>query len=163
MCACPGGCITPPSQPAPPTSHCIQTDACSCKIDDTGKLFSLHKLDNPYAPLQTIGTDEFPYYYNPCSGIQLVTDKGECRGVSACKEDLFYKYSTFISLGSVRSTINYYNARNIIIHYDGGTGGRNYDVQVICDVPSFMMTELSTNSPPTLYYKFNLTTSLACI
>ena len=126
----------------------------------------LHKLDNPYAPLHTIGTDEFPYYYNPCSGIQLVTDKGECRGVSACKEDLFYKYSTFTSLGGVRSTINYYNARNITIHYDGGTGGRNYDVQVICDVnadvPSFTMTEPS-NSPPTLYYKFNLTTSLACI
>lgn len=166
VCACPDGCVTPPTPPAPPTSHCIQIDMCSCKMDDTGKVFSLHTLDNPYAPLQTIGIDEFSYYYNPCSGIQLVTDKGECRGVSACKEDLFYKYSTFTSLGGVSSTINYYNDGNITIHYIGGTGGRNYDVQVICDVnadvPTFVMTEPS-NSPSTLYYKFNLTTNLGCI
>ena len=165
VCACPGGCITPSDPPAPPTSHCSQIDSCSCKVDNTGKLFSLHKLDNPYAPLKTIGIDEFPYYYNPCSGIQLVTEKGKCQGVSACK-DLFYKYSTITSLGGTSSTINYYNADNITIHYSGGDGGRNYDVQVICDVnadvPKFVMTEPS-NSPPILYYKFNLTTSLACM
>lgn len=164
VCACPDGCVTPPAPPAPPTSHCTQIDSCSCKMDDTGKLFSLHKLDNPYAPLKTIGTDDFLYYYNPCSGLQVVTEKGECRGVSACKEDLFYKYSTFTSLGGVSPTIYYYNAGNITIHYDGGFGGRNYDVQLICDVnadvPIFVMTE---PSPPTIYYKFNLTTSLACI
>ena len=166
VCACPSGCVTPPAPPAPPTSHCNQIDSCSCKMDNTGKLFSLHALDNPYAPLKTIGIDKFLYYYNPCSGIQLVTEKGQCQGVSACKEDLFYKYSTFTSLGGISSTINYYSAGNITIHYSGGDGGRNYDVQVICDVnadvPNFVMTEPS-NSPPTLYYKFNLTTSLACM
>lgn len=58
---------------------------------------------------------------------------------------------------------NYYDARNITIHYDGGTGGHDYDVLVVynvsADVPHFVMTEPS----PTLYYKFNLITSLACI
>ena len=156
VCACPGECGTPALTPF---QQCNQIDSCSCKVRETGQVISLHELDNPSAPLKTIGTDGYTYYYNPCSGVQLHTEGGDCVGVSACKEDLYYDYASFTTLGGVSSTFISYD--NITIRYNGGSGVDYCDVLVICDVnaivPQFMMDKHSNS-----YYRFNLTTSVVC-
>jgi len=69
-------CGTPASIPFQP---CSQIGSCSYKQCSTG---TLHKLDNPIAPLKTVGSDgRCTYYYNPCSGIQLHTEGGDCHYV----------------------------------------------------------------------------------
>ncbi|XP_065890823.1 uncharacterized protein [Dysidea avara] len=106
VCACPGECGTPALTLI---RRCSQIDMCSCKVRETGQIISLHELDNPSAPLKTIGTDGYTYYYNPCSGVQLHTEGGDCVGVSACKEDLYYDYASFTTLGGVSSTFISYD------------------------------------------------------
>ena len=49
VCACPGGCDSPPP---PPSS--IQTDLCTCKSTSDDVVINLHDLDNPYAPLKAV-------------------------------------------------------------------------------------------------------------
>ncbi|XP_065890154.1 uncharacterized protein [Dysidea avara] len=158
VCACPGECGTPA---LPPIQQCNQIDSCSCKVRETGQIISLHKLDNPSAPFKVFGTDGYVYYYNPCSGIQLETNKGQCVGVSACKGDLYFDHDSFTVLGGISSTFISYDSNNITLRYDGGNSGTYYDVQFICD-PNVISPEFAVDEHLSSYYKFNLTTSVVC-
>lgn len=54
VCLSPGECGIPASTPI---DQCSQLDSYSCKAHKTGKIISLHKLDNPSTPLKTVSSD----------------------------------------------------------------------------------------------------------
>jgi len=71
---------------------------------------------------------------------------------------LYFDHDSFTVLGGISST--FWNS-NITLHYYGGDSASYYDVQFICNpnaiVPEFVVVEHFSS-----YYKFNLTTSVAC-
>ena len=158
VCACRDGCKTPP------LVECSITDYCSCEVKGDGRKFSLHKLDNRYAPLTVTDRNGYTYYYNPCSGVEYVTESFSCRGVTGCQTDSLALRS--YSLGTIPPT----NATigsdgNLVFHYAGGDDGRSFDVKVVCNPstgtdPIFSIDGFIPQG--TLHYKFLLSTNEGC-
>ena len=158
VCACPGGCDSPPPPPG-----CIQTDSCICKSNSDDAVINLHDLDNPYAPLTAVDNEGYTYYYNPCSGIKLENDIGKCDEVSACQQDPFH--DTYYNIGTLNPVIQYnHTIKLFTFHYTGGEGGRSFDVQILCDPDADVPVLAADGNIPkgTLFYPLKLTTKYAC-
>ena len=126
VCACSDGCHYPP------LPECIMTDNCSCEVKGNEKKFNLHKLDNRYAPLRTTDQHGNTYYYNPCSGVEYVTESVSCEGVAGCQTSPLA--SKTYSLGAIAPTsASIALDDNLVLHYIRGDDGRSFDVKVICE------------------------------
>jgi len=151
VCACVGGCISPPSIPV---FH--QIDSCTFKSVSDGAVIDLHDLDNPYAPLSTTDTSGYTYYYNPCSGLQI----DGCAGAAGCVIDS--NNMLRLHLGNPDNVIIQYNttSEHFTLHYTGGNEGYLFDVVLICDSkskePVFVLDEEQ------LPYTFVLVTKFVC-
>ena len=159
VCACPGGCGSPPPPPS-----CIQTDSCTCNSTSNDAVINLHDLDNPYAPLTAVDNEGYTYYYNPCSGIKLKNEIGKCDEVSACQEDPFH--DTYYNIGALTPEIRYNDTIKLFtFHYGGGEGGRSFDVKMLCDPNADVPVLAADGNIPkgTLFYPLKLTTKYACI
>ena len=157
VCACSDGCQYPP------LPECVLTDNCSCEVKENEKKFSLHKLDNRYAPLTTTDQHGNMYYYNPCSGVDYVTESFSCQGVAGCQASPLASKSH--SLGVITPN----NASialdgNLVLHYTGGDDGHSFDVKVVCE-PSAIDPVFSINGmgpEGTLDFQFLLITNEGC-
>ena len=159
VCACPGGCGSPPPPPS-----CTQTDSCTCKSTSDDAMINLHDLDNPYAPLTAVDNEGYTYYYNPCSGIKLKNEIGKCDGVSACQQDPFH--DTYYNIGALNPEIRYNDTvKMFTFHYTGGEGGRTFDVKMLCDPDADVPVLAADGYIPkgTLFYPLKLTTKYACM
>ncbi|XP_065887796.1 cation-independent mannose-6-phosphate receptor-like [Dysidea avara] len=151
VCACFGGCISPPSTPS---FHLI--DLCTFKSVTNGAVIDLHDLDDPYTPLSTTNTSGYTYYYNPCSGLQM----DGCAGAAACVRDPIDKL--YLRLGKPDTVSIRYNTTTeyFILHYTGGDGGHSFEVSIICDGKNEKpVLILDKEQPP---YCFILVTKFAC-
>ena len=157
VCACNGGCQSPP------LTECVLTDDCSCEVKENEKKFSLHKLDNRYAPLRTTDQHGNTYYYNPCSGVDYVTESFSCQGVAGCQT------SPLALKAYALGVITPNNASialdgNLVLHYMGGDDGRSFDVKVVCE-PNAIDPVLGidgTVPPDSLHFNLLLRTNEGC-
>ena len=159
VCACPGGCGSPPPPPS-----CTQTDSCTCKSTSDDAMINLHDLDNPHAPLTAVDNEGYTYYYNPCSGIKLKNEIGKCDGVSACQQDPFH--DTYYNIGALNPEIRYNDTvKMFTFRYTGGERGRTFDVKMLCDPDADVPVFATDGYIPkgTLFYPFKLTTKYACM
>ena len=158
VCACPGGCKFPPPGPPP---VCIQSDSCTCKSTVDSATINLHDLDYPCVPLTAKDSEGYTYYYNPCSGLQI----SGCVGSAGCMKDPHT--NTYYSLGLINSLVDYNTTateKHFVIYYTGGSGGRSFDVRIICDrnEDKSIFTIDGNIHKETLLYHFVLKTKLAC-
>ena len=130
VCACNGECAC--KDACKSLFQCVMTDSCSCEVKENEKKFSLHKLDNRYAPLRTTDNNGNTYYYNPCSGVEYVTESFSCQGVAGCQTSPLALKA--YSLGAITPTNATITADgNLVFQYTGGDDGRSFDVKVVCD------------------------------
>ena len=157
VCACNGGCKSPL------LPQCVLTDGCSCEVKENEKKFSLHKLDNRYAPLRTTDHDGNTYYYNPCSGVDYVTESFSCQGVAACQTSPLALKA--YSLGGIIPTNATITADgDLVFRYMGGDDGRSFDVKVVCNSsaidPALSFDGVTSQNP--LHYNLLLNTREGC-
>ena len=155
VCACSDGCEVP--------RECVVTDNCSCEVKENGGKFSLHQLDNRYAPLKVTDANGYTYYYNPCSGVEYVTGSVSCRGVAACQvSPLTLETHSLGATSAANASIA--SDGNVVFHYAGGDNGWSFDVKVVCD-PSAIDPVFSIDGPippGTVHYRFLLSTNEGC-
>jgi len=132
---------------------------CSCKSTIDSVKINLHDLDYPCAPLTVEDNEGYTYYYNPCSGLQI----SGCVGSAGCMKDPHT--NIYYSLGLTNSHNTTTPEKYFVIYYTGGSGGRSFNVKIICDVtkdnPVFSID--GNIHKGALLYHFVHKTKLACI
>ena len=162
MCACPGGCVREQLTCQP------QNDHCSCKVSQDLGSFSLQALNNPSAPLHTVGPDLTNYYYNPCGNITVKGPNGFCEDVASCQINESSGADFALGLQSqVSYRVSTVDPNVVTLMYTDGSAGKSFYVEAHCSQEPDQLVFRFLSSVPTSHgensiYHFYLESEHAC-